>query len=1111
MSCISLRRFAVVSALFVLVAACATTSSIDQSLGKLAGEMQFTNTTPALTAYLTANPPVVFSTGMRVYPAGLGSTAAIGPYQPLNVAASASVWRVASYEIYPPVDPAGTAFLVVGSVTLGSGGHYRFGNSLQGSPAAHQSALVPPLSSTPAGTTFDVVECAALPNVVLRMTATSTDPNALTALDATTPVSCTVDALVEESPGSGTFNFQARSVPSLPGLAALSGSAGATVSFPVRADGTRAKFRGTCSTVPPAGSNFQVDDAGLASFSGESAVVTLACGASGGPGSGIDINIPVARSAGNLGGRFDIGGYTESSAQVWATPDGSTSRRNAIPAPVPSNQPNPASWQIDNIAAGAVVISAGATIAGGNLAIQLPQTDSPNPKPSVPVNGNLDMGATFVVRPVETGGKLYLLDPGLATRLGMLSNSAAVHWTNVGTSYMEATGDNDSTSDAPPGSSRGGISRGRLQGSFSSTAGCLSVALGCADLSYRMLFSGLSPINGALDGSESRRTPWEVNSARLEFRGTAPYHLQYTTLFFSRDLRYYSDASVPAELPSLGACMGQVELDMRVDASTGTLYNPSFTSINANVTATPTALGVVSDILKSNTNAWGTPQTASSAAPAASVAATVPEGARYELRPGAQFLPAAGGPSTSLTGLPWITLPGGGRTLACSEKARACIKINDPGGGATPLSVSAGPLDACSTTTNNQVPVSVSSGGTPVQSISWSLDGGAAGSGTYCTNCGVDPSGSITLPPLPDGVHWLKVTVDSQNGCSAEELVAVCGVPVPVEYKKHLAFFDGNVLNMYRLTDGVLQYQVTSAGGAGPITFNRDGSKLAVRAPNQVTILNASAGTSEATVPGTFTDFEFRRAYPNDWAAVLYLVDTGPYLLNTVLGGMPSTPQVIPGSTASTGQTISRPYLTWSNNGQRLFVGFTKTSSTDNKLVVVEWPVSGNVLGAPVSNEAALAAGVQLRALGFEQIGSRVVVGTTQGITVLNPGGVLLSWHNFPTNRVDLDRNPTFAVDPLLAASPQPVSTSVFILHPGGVVQEPAYGTVFGLAISRFAVDPATDQILAVARSTPAQAPGQPAFVNVYRLGLQGSRLALILDRQFAAQNPRFPAFRPWP
>ena len=1075
----------------------ATAASIDQALGKLTGSIKFSNVPSALNTYLCATPSASSPTGVQVYPAGSTSATATSGYSPVNTCAGGSEWTTATYEIYPPVDAAaGTAFLIEALITYAGGANYRFGFRSPGNPASYPSANVLPQSAAPAGTAHNLAECAAMADTVVRLSGAPAD---LDALDPAAPVSCRVDALVEEVAGSNTFTSQARSPSRSLTLATLRGAAGATISFPIRADGSRIKLRPGCTTKPPAGSNFAVDDAGLTSFSIEGTPATVTCGTT----AGATLDLPVLRSAGALKGQFDISGYTESAAQVWAIPAASTVRRNAAPSSVPSNQPTPSTWRIDAIAAGETVVSAGASIQGGNLAIQLPKTDAPNQKALVPANGELDLRATFVVRPVETGGKLTLVDPGRRTLLGTLSNTPAVHWALTGTSYVEAFGD-DSVAGAEPGSATGGVSRGRLQGSYSSTLSCLGLNPGCADLSYRLLLSGLSPVDGASDGSHSRRTAWDVRNAWLEFRRTTPFHSQNTTLSFNRDLHYYSESPPPAEIPLLAACMGSLELDLRVDAATGTLFQPTFNTQVTNVTAPSTALS--SNYIRwSNTFANGPPQ-ASPGSATATVTATVPEGARYVIRPQVNFVPAGGGAATVLTGLPTIALPGGSATLACSQASRACLRINDPGGNATPLTVAAGPLPTCQATGTNSIPVSVFSAGVDVDSITWSIDGGAS-TGAHCNNCGVDPTGTMTLPALGAGEHSLKVTASTLNGCVAETQLSICGTPGPS--RRQLAFFDGNRLGLYRLEDGLPVFQVLPPGGAGQIRFNRAGNRLFVLAPSQLTVLDAATGALVSSQPGTLTALEFRPATADDLASVQFVSASGPYMLNTVLGGTPQAPIFIPNSTAASGETLSRPLLAWANDGKRLFAAYTRTSGAVIKLQVIEWSITGTSLGAAVSRLVDLAANEQLRAAGFEQIGTRFVFGTTRGVFVLNANGTVATWHDdVPINRIDIGRNPLFAFDIGTPPNPPPTNTTVFLREASMVVQEPAFGPVFGFAVSRYATDPA-HALLAVSRSDPKLTPGQPIFVATYRLGLQAGKPALILIRRFPAQNPRFATFRP--
>lgn len=1099
----------------VLLAACTTTPPPEQVTGVLTGEIRFTGTSPELQAYLAAHPARAGTT-VRLYPAGSLTAAATTGYDLTapgsNSALSSSTWKVAPYSATVPVAAAGTQFLVkVDPVWFAGTGSYRFGFEAAGTAASHLSPLVEPSGTV----TFHVEECAAMVPVHVKLAGETPQDMAPLEADPSLVYTCIADAAVADA-GSGLPTAQARSTAATFNLATLTGSSGGRIEFPVRAHGQATTFSASCTTPAPAGSGYTQNNQGLTSFAAQNTTTaTVSCG-SGTGGSALEVVLPVKRTAGNLAGRFDIVGYPESYAQVTLSVPGSNVYRNATPDPLPSPQPDPASWSMTAVPAGDAIVTAGASIVGGNLGLQLPATKHPNPAATIVAGQSLDLGATFVARPIETAGSLLLVDPARSTWLGKLVNGGPVTWSGGqgDTSYMQAIGDMDNV-DAPPGSAVGGMATGRLNGAYDPTRGCYFIfSQGCWELNYRLLFSGLSPVAGALDGSGSRRTAWEVDRATFNFADTTVDHTQTLSVSFGRDMRFYSKApnAAPAQLPTMGICMGQVELDFVADAATGVLFRPGFTFQNATVTASNTAIAP-SDVITSYGSATGRPAQepgGSQQGGSGRVVATVPEGAAYQLQPTISIRAAGAAAATQVSGLARVRLPATG-TLACSQVERACIKINSPAGStAQALQVSIGNQSYCRAGGTVALQVSVDSGGVPVQEVSYKVGSGAAV--PYCGSANTPACGAmsaaapITITPAGQpftGPQTIEVTARSDNGCIAVASYAFNACTV-VQSTRQLAFFDINRLKIMRLEDNQQMFPaVNVAGGAGPISFNGAGSKLAVRQFAQVRIFSAVTGAELEILPGTFGDFAFRPgANSGDDRAMIESLGAGfPVALRAVLGGVALAPAAIPDTTPTPGVSLTSWRLAWSRDGSRVAVAFRRQQGPgDFKLVVVEWPVVGNALGVPTTFAGALPQAEQLRAFAYhgETAGPPFLFATSDALYRSRPDGSLEALGPVSVAWADLHR-PGF-----LGLITAQGGTPAFLLVDGTPVPEPTVGQIWGIGVSDFAL---SDPVFAVARA--AAAGSAVHHVALYRLVVQGNTPTLVQDRTYPAQEPAFPTFRP--
>jgi hypothetical protein len=1142
------------AALACLPALFAPCASAQEFTGRLAGDIKLISVYPALAVHLNGVAIRDGPAAVRLFRAGASTPSATTAYviEPSPALVSGE-WKAGSYTANPQVDSAGTAFAIEAWLSLDGQGQYRLGNAL-GAPGAFRSEPVLPVANDPAGKTLHLAECAALAKVTVRL---GGDSAAMAALGEP-GASCHVSASVEEFADSGHFNFQARSPAVAIAAADLKSPAGTTIAFPVRASG-RVKFLASCE-MRPVQPGFLVDDEGNAVFAHEGPPQQVACN---GADAIAALELPVQLFAGAIHGKLDVQGLTETGAGVAYNAGGNVRTYLVPPAQLP--QP-PFNWSMAGVQPGTAVVTAFAAF-DNNTGMRLPRAMATVLAGAPPY----DLGGTFVVRPLLTAGRLFLIDP--QNRAGLTTPNTIPVGPGGGTnaSFMQATGDDrtlaQTMADPPLGDATGAESYGGFSGDYSATRNCSTPDLppGCAELSYRLPMSGRSADKSVTDGSRTQATMWHIDGFQLVFGAFTSDRYQKSIHRLESALTYVVAPSslahalaLPPVQPDLAMCVGRVEVDLRVDAATGALFAPRLFATSVSMGDVP--LIVNPRLVKSSTHtSHGTPATRASAASAASAFAVVPEGAAYDARVTVDFAPPAGGPSTSIASLPPFRLPAEG-ALGCGQTVRGCLKINDPGGSATPLSVNIGAQSACTTASSVSLPVSVRSSQVEVESISYAVDGHPAAT-LVCSPCGADPVRQIGPLDLGPGSHTITVTAVSSNGCSAStsysflkaqpvlacpaaitaylaegenaipaadpriagslnatvsggcpgaevaddrpsafpaglttvrfslEGAASCTTAVRVTKNQEIAFFDGDLLKMHRARDGGLVYAVTPSGGAGPIRFSFQGRRLAIRSPTRVTTLDAATGAQVRVEPGRFADFEFRPGSVSDRAFVVQPTAAGaPYALRVALGTTTSEP-LVPG----TGAANAPPRLAWER--ERISVAFTQPAGANTRLSVRQWPVVGATLGTSSVRAVQLPGAQQLRAIA-PAIDGGFVFATNAGVFRLLSDWTLAPLFPIPVNDVDLHLRSLFGIDPNVPGG------SALVLGPGVFMREPIPGELFGLAVS--GADNVQETILAVARSNPPRAEGQPRALHLYRPGDP-----LVLHRVIEAQNPRYPAFKP--
>jgi len=430
-------------------------------------------------------------------------------------------------------------------------------------------------------------------------------------------------------------------------------------------------------------------------------------------------------------------------------------------------------------------VLAKAIVDNGKKLLELPHRDGFNERVNIDFDEatntprTTNLGSSFVVKPNIVGGNLTLYDPGGQTDLQGIQTGPFTdlppYSLPSGLSYMNARGKSTVVPSTPGcvlrGCGAGGMSLSQLTGTY-------DPAQHRAAFSYELLLAGLSPDNGAGDGTGSCRTPWEMWGLSLFMKASpAGSGSCQSTIRFQQDFPLYSGVGLsPVEYPPQNICFGKIGLEIRVDPNLGAIYAPSL------------SIGPESSNLVANTTgsiysyergyASGVPAYQQQPDSVASVAATLPEGLRYNVTPTLYFRPAGQtSAGDSYIGLNRLVLPQEG-VLRCGDIDIPCVNLSDAQGNYNYLTIDfyspteyclgAGPMQL-------EVGINLSDGGNVVR-VEYLLDApnmdtaglGSPGAVVLCSsNCGPNPHYTINLPSLSAGPHALKILARAANGCIA--------------------------------------------------------------------------------------------------------------------------------------------------------------------------------------------------------------------------------------------------------------------------------------------------------------------------------------------------------
>ena len=378
------------------------------------------------------------------------------------------------------------------------------------------------------------------------------------------------------------------------------------------------------------------------------------------------------------------------------------------------------------------------TLPSGAKAAQYFRTGTYNPAPAinVPAGSNQSVGDALVIQPGYVRGAWSLLGPpaeaGRPPVLGAILTAA------------DADLDNDGLPDAGDPYSWNARSTVSMAGVSGASSGAVASQV------LERLFTApnvSSEYELALGGTGSATSTWTPPALRLT---CGSGNTASADVYFDCDynVRRAADPNVTVtagavQTQNFTVPMGELCLTLRAAAGSGTLlYTPEIRGFEGGLTGAAGNAWTVAGI-----HASGWPITSATAAVTASMRLVLPAGT-YTIAPNV-LTKAVSGALGSVSMLPFtVTIPPAGR---------ACV---DNG-----VSLSAG-VPACVPAAGQVVNGTTSTDGATVDTITWSLDGGAFAAAAH--GGGVNSAYSFTLPAgLAGGTHTVTVKVKTSDGRTA--------------------------------------------------------------------------------------------------------------------------------------------------------------------------------------------------------------------------------------------------------------------------------------------------------------------------------------------------------
>lgn len=710
-----------------------TTGTLDPATVR--GEIRFDPADAAVLSHLASRPPVV---GGNVVTTQLGDPLAHAGSLYI-IATGTAAPELGQFEIHPIVPESGARLsFEVREMRFQGGGSYRFGSSEPTSLAALVTpAPVLPLSADPDGTEFDIVECAALATVKVRVTGLAAD------LAAVTPVACAVVAAVAENPLGAIFTQQATATVLAPSLAEL--QAGLDVPILVRA-GQPVRFTAIC-VMQPEEPGFPVSPdlpGGTVEFTETSLPFDAVCGT----GLDAEVDVEVFRSFGSLMGKVGAPPHdlTQYKIQILETPLSLT--QNNVTGPGPHD------WNFPSVNQGAHRVRGTVVLDNGAALLRFPELAGVD-RPIVPEAGPYDLKARLVAQPAHIASSLTLRDPNPATLLAHL-------WTD--SIYLDeiprATVVRGQGISGRPQLEDGSFGADGVNAhSWASYVGSFDATTGQAELLAELPIVGLgrpedtygAPTAADLAGSNVLPADWEVPSVEVHLRGPDGFS-QRTTIDRMATGLFRATPGASESIPPLDVCFGTFKLLLQARPGfrifRPELFIESATSMSAlDDRGLPIAYRDVSGFSRDDS------LNASTSQEQVEIKLALPAGFSYDLRPALTFVGANGGLTEATVEPQFVGLDGG---VDCGREEALCIQFLE-GDEQSELRVGIDSVAACDPR-SVQVGVSATSTGGAIIRVEVSVDGGAPS--VVCD--GVCPSPFqqlIDLGALIPGPHSVTVVV----------------------------------------------------------------------------------------------------------------------------------------------------------------------------------------------------------------------------------------------------------------------------------------------------------------------------------------------------------------
>jgi hypothetical protein len=736
--------------------------------GRVVGDLKFLNPSSDVLNWLSTNPAVTPSSNAvpPIYLRRLttGTVEAQASYVATNTAAG-SDYTLGTFDMNPSVLNSGSNFQIsaesVRFTGLSSYPTYRFGSKFASGIGARVCSGVLPLTINPAGSRCDQSECAVRLNMTFRFVGST---SALDTSALAPPAICNASSAIAEANG---FDDQASSAKLQFAVSDLI-TGTKTISLIVR--GNQEARVGVFCTAPVASgqTGFVIIPGTNMTPLSSTRMLTPACPLSGTPTSAIPLtfDLQVVPTAGSIKGLFDLVGHTEDNPRV---------RIGDISSPFvttpqidPMNPSGPLKWQLDGVPSGSSPVTAWTLTDQKDSFVIFPARDGLNERVAIQAGSTADLGTTFVARPADLQGQVTLFDFGTAY-LGSLvltpfTSSESVF--NRTSSHAEAQG-NPSYPEAGGSSGIGGVSRGRLRGSYSASTRQ-------AILNYDLFLPGIDKdANGSVEN-----TSWDFNSLYLQM-APGPNTSENLSVVPGTLLRIDTGSppsSTPVIAPPQSYCFGSALMIINVNPAVGSLFAPfayfsSTTNYQADAALGTTPVASVTGWTRQNT-------TFAQRAPTVSLANSVVAGLGYRFSPAVRFaaVGATSDAQATTTSIPSINVPVSG-IVGCADHVEVCISAGGATGPFPSLSV-----DILEATGTSGIPYCLASGpatftikvnsNSPTE-VKYEMDpassGCSASAQVLCGSgtCSANPQFTVSFPSLSVGAHLLRACASDAPGCAA--------------------------------------------------------------------------------------------------------------------------------------------------------------------------------------------------------------------------------------------------------------------------------------------------------------------------------------------------------